>query len=143
MLFRGFIFQRLIGSVGRWPAQLIISGLFLLTHLNNPGMTGIVRLIASTNIFLASTLFGIAYIKTRSLAMPIGIHFMANFMQGIILGFGVSGIDGYHILLPVVDDAPIWLTGGSFGLEASFPGLTVVMGYVMLSGRLGRSDNQV
>ncbi|MBK6989197.1 MAG: CPBP family intramembrane metalloprotease [Bacteroidetes bacterium] len=42
-LFRGFIFKRLIESLGEWPAQIIISGLFLLTHLNNPGMAESVK----------------------------------------------------------------------------------------------------
>ena len=68
LLFRGFIFQRLIESLGQWPAQLIMAGMFLLTHLNNPGMTGITKTLASINIFIASILFGIAYIKTKKLA---------------------------------------------------------------------------
>ena len=40
LLFRGFIFQRLIKSIGEWPAQVIIGGYFLLIHMNNPGMAG-------------------------------------------------------------------------------------------------------
>lgn len=40
LLFRGVLFQRLVDALGAWPAQLIVAGLFLLTHLNNPGMTG-------------------------------------------------------------------------------------------------------
>lgn len=54
LLFRGFIFQRLIAGLGEWPAQLILAGYFLLTHLNNPGMTGDVKILAGVNIFLAS-----------------------------------------------------------------------------------------
>lgn len=127
MLFRGFIFQRLIASVGEWPAQLVLAGLFLLTHLNNPGMTGNVKILASINIFLASILFGFAFIRTKGLAMPIGLHFMANFMQGGVLGFGVSGTDQTGILKPVFSGAPEWLTGGEFGLEASLPGLVCVI----------------
>jgi membrane protease YdiL (CAAX protease family) len=127
LLFRGFIFQRLIESIGIWPAQLIIAGLFLLTHLNNPGMTGTVRIMASINIFLASVMFGLAFIKTKSLALPLSIHFMANLMQGTILGFGVSGNEKKGILNPVFTDARTWLTGGKFGLEASLPGLLVLV----------------
>jgi membrane protease YdiL (CAAX protease family) len=127
LLFRGFIFQRLIDSTGPWPAQLIIGGLFLLTHLNNPGMTGLIKILASINIFIASLFFGIAYIKTKNLAMPIGLHFMANVMQGTILGFGVSGEKEVSILTPIVDKVPAWLTGGTFGLEASVPGLFLLV----------------
>ena len=132
MLFRGFIFQRLIAGVGVWSAQLVLAGLFLLTHLNNPGMTGNVKVLASINIFLASILFGFAFIRTKSLAMPIGMHFMANFMQGGVLGFGVSGADQTGILKPFFSGIPEWLTGGQFGLEASVPGLVCVIAALIL-----------
>jgi len=127
VLFRGFMFQRLIQAFGKWPAQLIVAGLFLLTHINNPGMTGILKTLASLNIFIASILFGIAYIKTNSLAMPLGLHFMANFMQGTVLGFGVSGDQDPGLFRPVFDHAPGWLSGGDVGIEASMLGLCFVI----------------
>ena len=123
LLFRGFIFQRLIEFFGQWPAQLIIAGMFLLTHIDNPGMVGIINLLGSLNIFFASILFGLAFIKTRSLAMSIGIHFMANWVQGSLLGFGVSGNNEVGFFVPILSLAPEWLTGGAFGLEASIFGL--------------------
>lgn len=132
LLFRGFIFQRLIESLGQWPAQLIIACLFLLTHINNPGMSGNIKVLASVNIFLASILFGLAFIKTRSLAMPLGIHFMANWVQGTVLGFGVSGNEVTSFLSPVFNGASGWLTGGAFGLEASTPGLISVIFTIIL-----------
>ncbi|MBV5314572.1 MAG: CPBP family intramembrane metalloprotease [Prolixibacteraceae bacterium] len=127
LLFRGFMFQRLIHAFGNWPAQILVAGLFLLTHINNPGMTGIVKTLAGINIFTASILFGIAFIKTKSLAMPLGLHFMANFMQGTVLGFGVSGGKDPGLLKPGFDNAPVWLSGGDFGIEASLFGLTFVI----------------
>lgn len=141
LLFRGFIFQRLIESLGQWPAQLIIAGMFLLTHINNPGMTGTIKLLASSNIFLASVMFGIAFIKTRSLAMPIGIHFMANWAQGTLLGFGVSGNNEEGILKPQFAQAPDWLTGAAFGLEASLFGLVtliVITGWIYVWNPSGK-----
>lgn len=127
LLFRGFIFQRLIDSLGQWPAQLIIAGLFLLTHINNPGMTGVIKILASINIFIASIMFGIAYIKTKRLAMSLGLHFMANFIQGTILGFGVSGEKEHSLFTPLSNNCPIWISGGEFGLEASIVGLFTVI----------------
>jgi uncharacterized protein len=127
LLFRGFMFQRLMQAFGKWPAQLIVAALFLLTHLNNPGMTGIVKTLAAINIFMASIMFGIAYIKTKSLAMPLGLHFMANYMQGTVLGFGVSGGEAPSLLKPLFDHAPLWLSGGEFGIEASIFGLCFVI----------------
>ena len=90
-------------------------------------MTGSVKLMASINIFLASILFGLAFIQTQSLAMPIGLHLMANWVQGSILGFGVSGTKQLGLLIPSFGYTPVWLTGGQFGLEASLPGLVCVM----------------
>lgn len=127
LLFRGFVFQRFIAGLGRWTAQLIIAAFFLLTHLNNPGMNGSAKVMASLNIFLASILFGLAFIQTKSLAMPLGLHWMANWIQGSVLGFGVSGTEQSGLLIPLFNKAPVWLTGGQFGLEASLPGLICVM----------------
>jgi membrane protease YdiL (CAAX protease family) len=127
LLFRGFIFQRLIAGLGQLPAQLLMAGYFLLTHLNNRGMTGDVKVLTSINIFIASLVFGLAFIRTKSLAMPLGLHFMANLMQGGVLGFGVSGTDQAGLLKPVFSEVPAWLTGGQFGLEASVFGLVCVV----------------
>ena len=132
LLFRGFIFQRLIVGLGQLPAQLIMAGYFLLTHLNNPGMAGEVKVLASINIFIASLVFGLVFIRTKSLAMPLGLHFMANLVQGGVLGFGVSGTDQSGLLKPVFSEAPVWLTGGQFGLEASIFGLICVVIIFML-----------
>jgi hypothetical protein len=57
--------------------------------------------------------------------MPIGIHLTANFVQGGVLGFGVSGGEEAGLLAPILS-GPDWLTGANFGLEASAPGLACV-----------------
>lgn len=77
--------------------------------------------------FFASLLFGMAFIRTKSLAMPFGLHFMANWVQGGVLGFGVSGMQQARLFVPIFGEAPVWLTGGQFGLEASLPGLICVV----------------
>lgn len=144
MLFRGFIFQRLIAGLGQWPAQLLLAGLFLLTHLDNPGMTGDVKILAAINIFLASIMFGLAYIRTKSLAMPIGLHFTANLMQGGVLGFGVSGTGQSGLLKPIFAGVPEWLTGGQIGLEASILGLfaVVVIGILLYMWKPKAAEKQ-
>lgn len=125
VLFRGFIFQRLMDGVGAWPAQLLIGALFTLTHSDALQHAGALGVLAGVNIFVASLAFGAAYLRTRSLALPIGLHLAANFVQGGVLGFGVSGSDDPG-LLRVALNGPDWLTGGAFGLEASLPGLLCV-----------------
>lgn len=127
LLFRGFLFQRLLAGLGVWPAQLIIAGLFALTHSDALRELGDRAYLATANIFLASLLFGFAYLRTRSLALPLGLHFAANATQGPLFGFGVSGGEQVGVLTPAYDGAFEWLTGGSFGLEASVPGFVCVV----------------
>lgn len=131
VFFRGFLFQRLVHGLGPWPAQLLGAVLFVQTHWGNPGMTGATRVWAGLNIFLASLLFGAAALRTRALALPLGLHLAANWVQGGVLGFGVSGHAERGLLRPELH-GPEWLTGGSFGLEASLPGLVSVAGLALL-----------
>lgn len=131
-MFRGFVFQRLIDGLGAWPAQAIVALFFVLTHSAALEAAGLMGWLAGVNIALASVMFGLAFIRTHSLAMPLGLHFAANFVQGPVLGFGVSGSGGAGLLQPF-SQGPDWLTGGGFGLEASAPGLVCV---VLVTGLL-------
>jgi membrane protease YdiL (CAAX protease family) len=127
LTFRGFVFQRFLDGLGEWPAQLIMAALFALTHSDALAAAGPLGYLAGANIFLASIMFGLAFIRTRSLALPLGLHFAANFTQGTVLGFGVSGEGETGMLRPILAEAPDWLTGGTFGLEASVPGFVCVL----------------
>jgi hypothetical protein len=127
LTFRGYAFQRLVRGVGVWPAQFLLAAFFAYAHWHNPGMSGATKLWASLNIGLAAILLGLAYLKTGSLALPMGIHLGWNWTQGNLLGFGVSGTtDTQAFIKPVFQGRPEWLTGGAFGLEASLPCLLVV-----------------
>jgi len=132
---RGFLFQRLLAGLGVWPAQLIMAAFFVFTHWHNPGMSGAVRVLASVNVFVASILFGQAFLRTRRLALPLGIHWFANWTQGGLLGLGISGHATTGLLMPTALSGPDWLTGGQFGLEASLPGLACVLGMTALLAR--------
>ena len=101
-------------------AVTVMATYFAMTHWGNPNITGGTRIWAMINIALAGVLFGVCYLKTRSLALPIGLHLGWNWAQGCLLGFGVSGhTDKPGLLKPVFHDKPLWISGGDFGLEAS------------------------
>ncbi|MBD8528243.1 CPBP family intramembrane glutamic endopeptidase [Pseudomarimonas arenosa] len=117
-LFRGFLFQRLIDGSRPWIAQLLFGVLFASAHWGNPDMQGSTLLIASFELFLGSILLGLAYLRTGSLALPVGLHLGWNWMQGSVLGFGVSGFSQAG-LWQVERSGAEWIHGGSFGLEAS------------------------
>lgn len=122
LLFRGYPFQRLTRGTGIWVSLFLMGLWFAYAHWDNPGMTGSTKLWATLNIFLAGILLGLGYLKTRRLALPMGLHLGWNWAQGSLLGFGVSGtMDVRGWVTPVFDGRPEWLTGGPFGLEASLP----------------------
>ena len=133
ILSRGYPFQRLVEGAGPWVGQLVFAALFALMHWGNPGMHGATKAWATLNIALAAILLGFCYLRTKSLALPIGVHLGWNWAQGSLLGFGVSGTtDIKGAWTPVFHGKPEWLTGGAFGLEASLP-CALVCGAVVLA----------
>ena len=88
------------------------------------------NLIAFINIFIAGVLLGINYIYTKNLWFAIFFHFSWNFFQGPVLGFQVSGIE-LPTLLQQNSNGSILLTGGKFGLEASWL-VTIAMSLTVL-----------
>ncbi len=141
LLFRGYLFQRLQQGMGAWPTQVLVALLFAGVHWGNPGLTGDTRPWASLDIAIAAILPGLCYLRSRSLAMPIGLHLGWNWAQGTLLGFPVSGLHSPGWWRPVAHHGrAVWLAGGSFGLEASLPcALVATAACVVLA--LGRLDN--
>ncbi|PWK53826.1 CPBP family intramembrane glutamic endopeptidase [Pleionea mediterranea] len=135
LLFRGFLFQRLMKGIGVFAAQGLLAILFAVGHWGNPGMDGVTQWIASIDLALAAILFGLAYIRTQSLALPIGLHFGWNWFLGQVMGFGVSGIEQQSILTASTLSTPNWLTGGSFGPEGSIFAVIVDLLFVFILWR--------
>lgn len=119
LLFRGFIFQRLIDGIGFTYAQLLMATIFVLAHLTNPELNEATMLWATIDIGLGAIIWGMAFYYTKSLALPIGLHFSWNWMQGSIFGFNVSGFEQQGLLSPMMADGHNWLTGAGFGPEAT------------------------
>ncbi len=140
-LFRGFVFQRLVAGAGPWVAQIALGLVFATSHWGNPDMHGATLAWASVELFLGAVLLGLAYLRTRSLALPIGIHFGWNWAHGYVMGFGVSGFEHAGWFRPVLQDVPEWVSGGRFGPEASlFAVLVDVLLIVVLWKWKGRSS---
>lgn len=104
-------------------AVLLTSIIFGIMHFGNPNATILSTLI----IMCAGIMFGLPYIITGRLSMPIGLHISWNFFQGGIYGMPVSGIPTRVSLLQTRIDGPLQWTGGRFGPEASLIGLFAVI----------------
>ena len=121
LLFRGILFRWIEEFGGSWMALLVTSALFGCAHLLNPHAS----VVAAVGIaFEAGVMLGAAYMLTRSLWMPMGLHAAWNFAQGTIYGIPVSGM-AFGGWLVSTRTGPNWLSGGVFGAEASVVALTL------------------
>ena len=121
LLFRGILFRHLEDFGGSWFALALTSALFGVAHIMNPNATYFSSFAIAVE---AGVLLGGAYMLTRSLWAPIGIHAAWNFTQGEIFDVPVSGIDGTGLVEAKLS-GPELLSGGSFGLEASVIALVI------------------
>ncbi len=115
LLFRGVIFRIIEASLGTWIALVISAALFGLVHLGNPNATWFAAAAISLE---AGVMLAAAYVLTRRLWLPIGIHAAWNFTQGGIFSVAVSGSQTDGLLVATLT-GPSWLSGGEFGGEAS------------------------
>lgn len=115
LVFRGYILSNLMDSLPKETALFASAILFAVFHSLNPDF----NVIAFINIFIAGLLLGINYIYTKNIWFAVFFHFSWNFFQGPVLGFQVSGIE-LPTLLQQNNKGSVLLTGGKFGLEASW-----------------------
>ena len=115
-LFRGYPLQTLTRATLVPFGVLLTSVAFAAVHTRNPNFeTG----LAFGNLVLAGVWLAVAYLRTRSLWFPLGVHWAWNWALGSLFGLPVSGITRIapHPLLQGTDLGPAWLTGGSYGIE--------------------------
>ncbi|MGI5290474.1 CPBP family intramembrane glutamic endopeptidase [Nonomuraea polychroma] len=126
LLFRGVLFRIVEELTGTWTAMTLTGVLFGLSHLFNPNASlwGAISIAISAGGMLAA-----AYAATRTLWLPIGLHFGWNFAAAGIFGTEVSGNGTPQGLLDGATSGPALLTGGAFGPEAS--PYTVVFGVLL------------
>ncbi len=133
LLFRGYPFQRLVESWGAPISVVAISGLFGLGHASNPNATW----FTVSNTILAGIWLAQAYLKTRALWYPIGLHISWNFIMAFVYSLPVSGIVLQSQLLTAKDHGPQWLTGGDYGPEGSILCTGVLVVAIVWQARTG------
>ncbi|MFI6564819.1 lysostaphin resistance A-like protein [Streptomyces sp. NPDC050534] len=138
LLFRGVLLRIVEKRVGTWIALTLTGVLFGLMHLSNPDAT----LWGAAAIAIeAGGMLGAAYVATRSLWLPIGLHFGWNFAESGIFSTEVSGNDTKQGLLDATVSGSKLLTGGDFGPEGSLYavafGLLATIVFMRLARRRG------
>lgn len=115
IIFRGVVFRVMEEGFGTLAGLLFSAALFGALHGFNPGAS----VVSSVAIAIeAGVLLAAAYTATRSLWLPIGLHFGWNFAEGGFFGAAVSGNTVHGLLSSTPSGNPLW-SGGAFGPEAS------------------------
>jgi hypothetical protein len=115
LAFRGYAFQLLMANLGPWPAILSVGLFFGWMHHWNPGAS--VPSVINTAGF--GILFGYAFLRSRDLWLPIGLHFGWNVTLPLF-GANLSGITIFREITghEMVWRAGVLWSGGGYGPEA-------------------------
>ncbi|MEO3924172.1 CPBP family intramembrane glutamic endopeptidase [Micromonosporaceae bacterium B7E4] len=138
LIFRGILFRIVEERIGTWGSLVLTGLLFGLAHLFNAHATlwGAIAIAVEAGGMLAA-----AYAATRTLWLPIGLHFGWNFAQAGVFGTTTSGRTGPEGLLDGVLSGPTLLSGGEFGPEASLyavlAGVLLTIVFMWLARRRG------
>ena len=133
IVFRAYVLKNLLISFNKYVALFSSSILFSLMHFANPYLNS----ISVISLLFAGLLFGITYIQSKSIWMPITIHLSWNLFQ-TIFGYNVSGISSYKLFAIKITGEPRF-TGGNFGFEGSIYSIViqgiVIVFFIYLLGR--------
>jgi membrane protease YdiL (CAAX protease family) len=123
MIFRGYAFQLLIQKMGPFATVLPAGVIFGLTHASNPHSTA----LAVVNTVLWGIMLGFAFLRSRDLWLPLGLHFGWN---AVLPLFGVN-LSGLTIEVSRYsyrwDLLPLW-SGGDYGPEGGLLTTIFVIG---------------
>jgi membrane protease YdiL (CAAX protease family) len=138
VLFRGIGQRILEDGLGTVPALVLTAAAFGLVHIMNPNSSPrAVATIAGT----AGLLIGLAYVVTRQVWVPIGLHWSWNFFQGAIFGIPISGMEVPSLATARVRGPEAW-TGGAFGPEAGLLAAVVFAPTIVVLAGIAIRDNQ-
>ena len=137
IVFRGVLFRIPERALGTRTALILSSVLFALAHLPNEHIT----VLAVANTAAAGLMFGAAYLATRRLWLPVGIHFAWNFLLDAVFSLPTSGYPARGLLLGRLS-GPEWLSGGDYGVEASLVTLAALAAATVVLMLLARRRRQ-
>jgi membrane protease YdiL (CAAX protease family) len=114
MFIRGYGFQLLLRHAGPWATILPVGIIFAALHSGNPSASW----LGLVNTAGFGVLFGFAFLRSRDLWLPIGLHFGWNVTLPLF-GTNVSGlkmgVTGHQMAWTA---GRVW-SGGDYGPEGS------------------------
>jgi membrane protease YdiL (CAAX protease family) len=115
LLIRAAVFRIIERWLGSWITLGLTAALFGGMHIPNPNATAFSTLSVSVG---GGLMLCAAYMTTRRIWLPIGIHIAWNFFQGGVFGVATSGVATSGLLQSNLH-GPTYLSGGAFGAEGS------------------------
>jgi membrane protease YdiL (CAAX protease family) len=140
ILIIGIFFRLTEKWLGSWLALLILVIVFVALHITAPGATIISAIAVSMH---AAFLLGPTYIYTRSLWVPIAIHFAWDFSYAALYGASINGYTMDNSLFYTTSNGSELWTGGYFGPQGSIQAavLCLLTGVIFLN--LSRRYNRI
>ena len=89
LLFRGYVLQNIASGLNQWWG---LGCLRFCLRWRTRSIRGL-HVTAIAGLFAAGLFLGYAYIRTRQLWLPVGLHIGWNFFEGPVFGFPVSGLN--------------------------------------------------
>ncbi len=116
LMYRGGLFRIVEESLGSWISLAVSALVFGISHYGpvEGALWGSVAITIEAGLLLAA-----AYMVTRRLWISIGLHMAWNFAQSGVFSGIVSGSFNQPGLFRSTLEGSDWLTGGTFGMEAS------------------------
>jgi uncharacterized protein len=114
--FRGYGFQRFAVVVGPSGAAFGFALFYAIIRAIQPGSTNASIAISVVFSFLLTT----AYLRTRALWVSWGLNFAWKASQALVFGLTVAGVSSHSPIIEGNPMGPFWVTGGGYGLDASW-----------------------
>jgi membrane protease YdiL (CAAX protease family) len=116
--YRSLMLNRLLVMLRRrWLAVIVMAACFGLAHASNPNASA----LSVLGNALGGLAYGVAFLGSGRIWLPLGLHFAWNYVQAPVLGFPFFGKEIGLVQQTLVGSALV--TGGNYGPEAGLVGM--------------------
>jgi len=123
LIFRLIIFRLTEELLGTWIALILQAVLFGFAHMANENST---LFTSFSVIIVGGIIYTGAFMYTRRIWLALGLHAGWNYFQSGIFGMPNSGTAYKGLIFPDIQGKE-WITGGSWGIEASYIAILLVL----------------
>lgn len=126
-MYRGYLLTGLSKAWGKPVGLFTMAILFALPHMLVAGAEETHWGLFTVLLTLPGLMLGWVYLRTRSLWLPIGIHFTWNLFQDDLLNLPGDRAGESLFGLVTRQQGPDWVVGTSYGIEVGLAGILAAM----------------